>query len=76
MGILHIYLPLSQFSPSRLGANIDESGIGALSYESAFEDPLLAENPQMPIASELQETQTFPPGIYSLKLWLAVWQQG
>jgi AraC family transcriptional regulator len=53
VGILHIYLPLSQFSPSRLGANIDESGIGALSYESAFEDPLLAEIADA-IASELQ----------------------
>lgn len=52
-GILHIYLPLSQFSPSHLGTNIDESGIGALSYESAFEDPLLAEIADA-IASELQ----------------------
>jgi AraC family transcriptional regulator len=52
-GILHIYLPLSQFSPSHLGANIDESGIGALSYESAFEDPLLTEIADA-IASELQ----------------------
>jgi len=52
-GILHIFLSLSQFSPSNLGTNIDESGIGALSYESAFEDPLLAEIAHA-IASELQ----------------------
>ena len=42
-GILHIYLPLSRLSPSNLGANIDESVISMLSYERAFEDPLLAE---------------------------------
>ncbi len=52
-GILHIYLPLSRFSPSNLGTNIDETGIGALSYERAFEDPLLAEIANA-IASELQ----------------------
>jgi len=34
-GILHIYLPLSRFSPSNLGANIDESVFGVLSYERA-----------------------------------------
>jgi AraC family transcriptional regulator len=55
-GILHIYLSLSQFCPSNLGTNIDESGIGVLRYESAFEDPLLAEIAHA-IASELQ-TQT------------------
>jgi len=55
-GILHIYLSPSQFSPTNLGTNIDDSGIGALSYESAFEDPLLAEIAHA-IASELQ-TQT------------------
>jgi len=52
-GILHIFLSLSQFSPSNLGTHIDESGIGVLSYESAFEDPLLAEIAHA-IASELQ----------------------
>lgn len=52
-GILHIYLPLSRFSPSNLGANIDEPGISVLSYERAFEDPLLAEIAHA-IASELQ----------------------
>jgi AraC family transcriptional regulator len=52
-GILHIYLSPSQFSPSALGTNLDEAAIGALSYESAFEDPLLAEIAHA-IASELQ----------------------
>jgi AraC family transcriptional regulator len=52
-GILHIYLPLSRLSPSKLGANIDESVIGVLSYERAFEDPLLAEIANA-VASELQ----------------------
>jgi AraC family transcriptional regulator len=52
-GILHMYLPLSQFSPSNLGINIDQAAISALSYESAFEDPLLAEIAHA-IASELR----------------------
>jgi AraC family transcriptional regulator len=52
-GILHIYLPLSRFSQSNLGTNIDEPGISVLSYERAFEDPLLAEIAHA-IASELQ----------------------
>jgi AraC family transcriptional regulator len=50
-GILHIYLSLSRFSSRNLG--IDESGVGALRYERAFEDPLLAEIANA-IASELQ----------------------
>jgi AraC family transcriptional regulator len=50
-GILHVYLSLSQFSARNLG--IDQSGIGALIYEKAFEDPLLAEIANA-IASELQ----------------------
>ncbi|WGD49344.1 AraC family transcriptional regulator [Bradyrhizobium sp. CB1650] len=53
-GVLHVYLPLSHFSPGNF--DIDESAIGALSYESAFEDPLLAEI-GCAIASEL-ETET------------------
>lgn len=52
-GILHIYLPLSQFAPSNLGSDIDEPGISALRYEHAFEDSLLAEIARA-IASELQ----------------------
>jgi AraC family transcriptional regulator len=52
-GVLHIYLPLSHFSPGNLAINIDESAIGALSYESAFEDPLLAEI-GFAVASELE----------------------
>ena len=51
--ILHIYLPVSHFSPGNFDINIDESAIGALSYETAFEDPLLAEI-GCAIASELQ----------------------
>jgi AraC family transcriptional regulator len=52
-GLLHMCLPLSQFSPSNLGSNIDGSAIGALRYERAFEDPLLCEIAGA-IASELQ----------------------
>jgi len=52
-GVLHIYLPLSHFSRGNFEINIDESAIGALSYEEAFEDPLLAEI-GCAIASELQ----------------------
>lgn len=52
-GILHIYLPLSRFAPNGLGAEIEEPGIDTLSYECAFEDPLLAEIARA-IASELQ----------------------
>jgi hypothetical protein len=55
-GVLHIYLPLSHFSPSNFDTSIDGSGIGALCYETAFEDPLLAEI-GCAIASEL-ETET------------------
>ena len=50
-GILHIYLPLSQFSPSNLGS--DGPKISALRYERAFEDPLVFEIAHA-IASELQ----------------------
>src|SRR4030095_3713295 len=52
-GVLHIYLPLSHFLPGNFNILIDESAIGALSYERAFEDPLLAEI-GCAIASELQ----------------------
>lgn len=52
-GILHIYLPISRFSPTSLGAKIDATTIGALNYERAFQDPLLAEIARA-IASELQ----------------------
>jgi AraC family transcriptional regulator len=55
-GILGIYLPLRHFSPSNFGINIDRSPISTLSYEGAFEDPLMAEIGRA-IASEL-ETQT------------------
>jgi AraC family transcriptional regulator len=52
-GILHIYLPLSRLSSDKLGADFDESEIGVLCYEHAFEDPLLAEIANT-VASELQ----------------------
>jgi AraC family transcriptional regulator len=52
-GVLHIYLPLSYFSPVNFDINIDESAISALSYKGAFDDPLLAEI-GCAIASELQ----------------------
>ena len=52
-GILHIYLSVCRFSPSNLGTTRDELAIGELNYESAFEDPLLAEIAHA-IASELQ----------------------
>jgi AraC family transcriptional regulator len=52
-GILHIYLPLSHFSPGNFDISVDQATVGALSYERAFEDPLLAEI-GCAIASELQ----------------------
>jgi AraC family transcriptional regulator len=51
--IMHIYLPLSQFSPGKLGVNVNDPALGALKYERAFEDPLLGEISRA-IASELQ----------------------
>ena len=55
-GILHIYLPSSQFSPNSLGVGLDKSVIASLRHEGAFQDPLLAEIAHA-IVSELQ-TQT------------------
>jgi AraC family transcriptional regulator len=52
--IMHIYLPPSQFSPGKLGLDIDDLPLGALQYESAFEDPLLGEI-ACAIASELRD---------------------
>jgi AraC family transcriptional regulator len=52
-GVLHVYLPVSHFSPGNFDNDIGESAIGALSYETAFEDPLLAEI-GCAIAAELQ----------------------
>jgi AraC family transcriptional regulator len=52
-GVLHIYLPVSHFSLGNFDNDIGESAIGALSYETAFEDPLLAEI-GCAIAAELQ----------------------
>ena len=52
-GILHIYLPLCRFSPSNLGTDVGSPGVSVLSYEHAFEDPLLAEIAHA-IASEMQ----------------------
>jgi AraC family transcriptional regulator len=56
-GMLHIYLPVSHFSPGSFDNDIGGSAIGALRYETAFEDPLLAEI-GCAIASELQN-ETF-----------------
>jgi AraC family transcriptional regulator len=55
-GILHIYLPLNHFAPGNLAINVDVSAIGSVRYESAFEDPLVAEI-GCAVASEL-ETET------------------
>jgi AraC family transcriptional regulator len=52
-GIVHIYLPLSHFSPGNFDVGIGQVAVGALSYERAFEDPLLAEI-GCAIAAELQ----------------------
>ena len=52
-GILHIYLPLSHFSPDNFDIGIGQATVGTLSYQRAFEDPLLAEI-GCAIASELQ----------------------
>ena len=52
-GVLHIHLPISRLSPSSLDINMPEPVIGALGYESAFEDPLLSEI-GCAIASELR----------------------
>jgi AraC family transcriptional regulator len=55
-GILHIYLSPKRFSPDSLGVDLRQSVIASLRYESAFQDPLLAEI-AFAILSELQ-TQT------------------
>jgi AraC family transcriptional regulator len=52
-GILHIHLPSGAFLPDSLGADLDQSVIGSLRYESGFQDPLLAEIAYA-IASELR----------------------
>ena len=51
--IMHLYLPPSQFSPSKVGIDIDVLARDALRYDRAFEDSLLGEMAQA-IASELQ----------------------
>jgi AraC family transcriptional regulator len=51
--MLHIYLPLSQFSPKSLGEASDPSTVASLRYESSFKDPLIAEMAYA-ITSELQ----------------------
>jgi AraC family transcriptional regulator len=52
-GMLHIYLPSSNFSPNSLGIDLDESVIASLRYEGGFKDPLLA-GIASAIVSELQ----------------------
>src|SRR5262249_32006550 len=57
-GILHVYLPPSQFSPNSLGDGSDPSALTSLQFESSFQDPLVAEMAYA-IASELRrETST------------------
>jgi AraC family transcriptional regulator len=51
--ILHLYVSPSQFSPNKLGIDIDQPAIGTLAHEHAFEDPLLTEIAYV-ITSELQ----------------------
>ncbi|WP_439374743.1 helix-turn-helix domain-containing protein [Bradyrhizobium sp. DASA03120] len=64
--IMHIYLPPSQFTPDKLGLDIDESAIGALRYDRAFRDPLLGEIARA-IVSELQaETSAGRPLVEAL----------
>lgn len=48
----HIYLPPNQCSASKLGVTIADSAIGALRYDTTFEDPLLGEIARA-VASEL-----------------------
>jgi AraC family transcriptional regulator len=52
-GILHIYLPVSHFSPGNFEINVDVAAVSALRYERACDDPLLGEI-GFAIASELQ----------------------
>jgi AraC family transcriptional regulator len=59
--ILHIYLPLTHFSSGNLDTDTDESAIGALSYQTAFDDPLLAEIGRA-VVSELK-TETSAGGL-------------
>jgi AraC family transcriptional regulator len=64
--IMHIYLPVDQFTPAKLGLDIDETAIGALRYDRAFQDPLLGEIARA-IASELlAETSVGRPLVESL----------
>jgi AraC family transcriptional regulator len=51
--ILHIQLPLSQFSPNESGAGTDHSVVESLRFEGGIHDPLLAEI-GFALASELQ----------------------
>ena len=64
--IMHIYLPADQFTPAKLGFDIDDTAIGALRYDRAFQDPLLGEIARA-IASELlAETSVGRPLVESL----------
>lgn len=55
---LHLYLPLSYFSLGNLSTDTYQSVVGALSFETAFDDPLLAEI-GFAVVSELKtETST------------------
>jgi AraC family transcriptional regulator len=51
--ILHIFLPLGQFSPKSLSEGSEPFAVESLRYESSFQDPLIAEMAYA-ITSELQ----------------------
>jgi AraC family transcriptional regulator len=51
--VMHIYLPPGQLSPSKLDVDSNDLALGALRYETAFEDPLLGGMARA-IASELR----------------------
>jgi AraC family transcriptional regulator len=70
---LHIYLPLSHFSSGNFDTDTDESAICALSYKTAFEDPLLAEIGHA-VVSELKTEP--PPAVCSTEPLHPVWRRG
>jgi AraC family transcriptional regulator len=55
---MHMYLPLSHFSPGNFGSDTDASAVGALRYEAALEDPLLAEIGSAVVSELKTETST------------------
>ena len=68
--ILHLYLPLSRFSPENLGEGFDTTAIRSLRHEGGFRDPLLAEIAYA-IMSEL-EHETSAGGLLAETLALSL----